>query len=362
MSTMPKARSFVFAAAILALAAYGPADIADAGTGNVLRDAQRGDRAPPTYQRKAQPAPPAASQTGLPIAPGLFIADYSGSCSAATELLFYDGASVGFIQQALPGNRMNSPRAASIDAHSIKRTGVAARGSKDFAADLAGFTRIWFTDDMISPAGFPVEARGIKLIRDGEFVMREGGMSARGMQYDDTTYRKCAFTQLSAPMQATVRQYRPSLANGAAAASSGAAVTAAPKPPAAAGRIPLAVGYYAYVEGNFSTCAKPVITPWYFDGTRFWEEWDLIDPQHKNTPEALKWEMVGTDRFRITYRNRDENGRWIPSNSVNEYVITGPQSFTFVGTVGAPLRFNEKHQLCSPAQLPPKARWYKKAN
>lgn len=355
MSAMPKARSFVFAAAILALAVYGPADIADAGTGNILRDAERGDRAPPAYQRKAQPAPAAASQTGLPIAPGLFMADYSGSCSAATELLFYDGASVGFIQQALPGNRMNSPRAASIDAHSIKRTGVAARGSKDFAADLAGFTRIWFNDDMISPAGFPIEARGIKLVRDGEFVMREGGMSARGMQYDDTTYRKCAFTQLSAPMQATVRQYRPSLANGAAA-------TVAPKPPAPAGRIPLAVGYYAYVEGSFSTCAKPVITPWYFDGTRFWEESDLTDPKHEYTSEALKWEMAGPDRFRITYRSRDERGRWEPRNSVKEYVITGPQSFTFVGTVGAPLGFNEKHQLCSPAQLPAKARWYKKAN
>ena len=362
MSAMPKTRSFAFAAAILALAAYGPADIAEAGPGKSAPNARHADSAPPAYQRKAPPTPAPASPTGLPIAPGLYMADYSRSCSAATELLFYDGASVGFIQQALPGNRMNSPRAASVEAHNIKRTGAAARGSKDFAADLAGFTRIWFTDDMVSPAGFPVEARGIKLVRDGEFVMREGGMSARGMQYDDTTYRKCAFTQLSAPMQATVRQYRPSLANGAAAALSGAAATGAPEPSAPAGRIPLAVGYYAYVEGSFSTCAKPVITPWYFDGTRFWEESDLTDPQHKYTPEALKWEMAGADRFRITYRNRDENGRWIPSNSVNEYVITGPQSFTFVGVVGTPLRSNEKHQLCSPSQLPAKARWYKKAN
>lgn len=356
MSAMPKTLSFVFAAAGFALAGYGPAGIAEARIGKSAPNAHRADSAPPAYQRKAPPAPPAAaSQTGLPIASGLYMADYSRSCSAATELLFYDGASIGFIQQALPGNRMNSPRNAAVDARTIRRTGTAARGSKEFEADLAGFTRIWFTNDMLSEAGFPVEARGIKPVREGEFVMREGGMSARGMVYDDTTYRKCAPTQLSAPMQATVRQYRPALANGAPAA-------AAPKPAAPAGRIPLAVGYYAYVEGTFSTCAKPVLTPWYFDGTRFWEESDLTDPKHEFTAEALKWEMAAADRFRITYRNRDERGRWDPRPSVNEYVITGPQSFKFVGTIGTPLTANEKYQLCQPSQLPAKARWYKRAN
>ena len=46
------------------------------------------------------------------------------------------------------------------------------------------------------------------------------------------------------------------------------------KPTSAANQsaIPLAVGYYAYVEGSFSTCAKPVLTPWYFDGVRFWRK------------------------------------------------------------------------------------------
>lgn len=126
-----------------------------------------------------------------------------------------------------------------------------------------------------------------------------------------------------------------------------------------AARIPLAVGYYAYVEGTFSTCAQPVGDPWYFDGTRFWERTDITDPKHEYTPQALKWEMVATDRFRIAYRSRDEDGRWDANRSVNEYVITSPQSFTFVGVVGGPLRSNEKHQLCAPSQLPAKARWYK---
>lgn len=123
--------------------------------------------------------------------------------------------------------------------------------------------------------------------------------------------------------------------------------------------IPLAIGYYAYVEGTFSTCAKPVITPWYFDGMRFWEESDVSDPNHEFTSQSLKWEMVAADRFRITSRSRDERGQWDRHHSLNEYVITGPQSFTFVGTIGAPLTFNERHQLCTPSQLPAKARWYK---
>ncbi len=149
-----------------------------------------------------------------------------------------------------------------------------------------------------------------------------------------------------------------------AAIPSSATIAAAPAKPTSAASspaIPLKVGYYAYVEGSFSTCAKPVMSPWYFDGTRFWEEWDIVDPKHENTMQALKWEMAGSDRFRITYRSRDENGRWDSQQSVNEYVLTGPQSFTFVGTVGSAMGFNEKHQLCSAAQLPAKSRWYKGA-
>lgn len=124
-------------------------------------------------------------------------------------------------------------------------------------------------------------------------------------------------------------------------------------------RIPLPTGYYAYVEGTFSTCTKPVIPPKYFDGTRFWEESDMTDPKHEHSSQAVKWEMVAPDRFRISLRNRDENGQWDRHLSLSEYVITGPQSFTFVGTIGAPLTFNERHQLCAPSELPTKAQWYK---
>ena len=136
-----------------------------------------------------------------------------------------------------------------------------------------------------------------------------------------------------------------------------------PQPPSQSAnnpvRIPLAAGYYAYVEGTFSTCSNPVLPPWYFDGDRFWEESDFTDPSHEFTPEALAWEMVAADRFQITYRSRNEDGQWDGFRSVNQYVITGPQSFTYVGTLGGPMNANERHQLCMPSQLPPKARWFK---
>ncbi len=310
----------------------------------------------------AAAAPAVASRTALPIEKGIYYADYSGSCAEATEVFFYDGTSYGYIIQSLPGNRMNSPRDAALDAHNISRTGASTRGSKDYEPELVGFTRIWSTDDFISEAGFPMDARGIKAGAAGGFIFREGSMSARRMEYSDTAYGKCAVSQLSPAMQATVRKYRPALANGAPP-SGNATTNAQPKPTAGAtsSTIPLQAGYYAYVEGTFSTCSKPVTTPMYFDGSRFWEESDVSDPKHEYSSQAVTWQMAGPGRFRIAYRTRDEDGRWEPSLAVNEYVLNGPQSFTFVGAVGGPLNSNEKYQLCSATQLPAKARWYKAA-
>lgn len=305
-------------------------------------------------------APAAASRTALPIEKGIYFADYSGSCAKATEVFFYDGAAYGYIIQALPGNRMNSPRDAALETHMISRTGASTRGSKDYEPNLVGFTRIWTTDDFISEAGFPMDARGIKAGAAGGFIFREGSMSARRMEYSDTTYGKCAVSQLSPAMQATVRKYRPALANGAPPPGN-INTNAQPKPTAgtSSSAIPLQAGYYAYVEGTFSTCSKPVTTPMYFDGSRFWEESDVSDPKHEYSSQAVTWQMAGPGRFRIAYRTRDEDGRWEPSLAVNEYVLTGSQSFTFVGAVGGPLNSSEKYQLCSAAQLPAKARWFK---
>lgn len=146
---------------------------------------------------------------------------------------------------------------------------------------------------------------------------------------------------------------------GCAVRPARAAAGARGKPAAAAipARIPLAVGYYVHVEGTFSTCAKPLGDPWYFDGKRFWEKSDFTDPRHEFSAEALRWEMVSGNRFRITYRSRDEDGNWERTPSVNEYVITGPDAFTYVGVVGQRMGSNEKHQRCP--NLPASMRFFR---
>lgn len=161
----------------------------------------------------------------------------------------------------------------------------------------------------------------------------------------DVLERYNAKRQLVDAEGCTVRPTRP---DAGARGQAGAAIPA---------RIPLAVGYYAYVEGTFSTCAKPVGDPWYFDGKRFWEKSDFTDPRHEYSSEALRWEMASGDRFRITYRSRDEEGHWERSSTINEYVINGPDAFTYVGVVGQRLGSNEKHQRCP--NLPANQRFFR---
>ncbi len=182
---------------------------------------------------------------------------------------------------------------------------------------------------------------------------RDDGLTLLVSGDDGAEWRELAYFSLAGSTKALR-----SLQAQCPASEPSVAAAAPPAGTANAQRIPLAVGYYAYVEGTFSTCANPVITPWYFDGTRFWEETDVTDPKHEYSSQAVSWEMAARDRFRISYRSRDEDGRWSPGVSTNEYVITGPQSFTFVGAVGSSMRASEKHQLCPVAQLPPKSRWY----
>ena len=191
-------------------------------------------------------------------------------------------------------------------------------------------------------------------------VSIDGGAEWQELAYFSLAGSTKALRSLQAECPASKRPV-PSVASPGTGLKPYDSFVGTPPSAAAATRIPLAVGYYAYVEGRFSTCASPVITPWYFDGTRFWEETDFTDPKHQYSSQAVAWELAGRDRFRISYRNRDEEGRWSPGVSINEYIITGPQSFTFVGVVGADMGYKERHQLCTTSQLPAKARWYKAA-
>ncbi|ALC13285.1 hypothetical protein LH20_15110 [Sphingopyxis sp. 113P3] len=291
----------------------------------------------------AQTAPAAASQTALPIAQGLYIADYSRSCSAATELFFYDGRSIGYIQQALPGNNMNSPRDASVEMHTIRRTGTAARGSKEYEADLTGFTRIWLTDDIVSNAGFPIEARGVKPTREGEFVMREGSMSARQMEYDDTTYRKCALPQLSSQMQATVRQFRPQLASGAAPQASASAQT-----PGTVTSLPIEKGYWA-IDMSCAQAIRQADPDGLPDDIPFEHLDEKID--YLGELAVKRYEALGGNRYRLHGRASYGNGEPIEVPSRTDIIVNSRTSFTATSndSMGSSIT---RYTHCPTSQIP----------
>lgn len=236
-----------------------------------------------------QAVPAAGAQTALPIAQGLYIADYMGSCAAADAAFFYDGGNYGYILQALPGDRMNSARPASAEIHRVQRVGTPARGSADYDANFTGFTRIWTADS----AGN--EVQGVKAAGAGGFTWRDGSASARQMEYDDTTYQQCAFTQLSPQMQAAVRQYRPLLAGGATSQAS--AGTQAP------GRVafpPIEKGYWTWS----GSCAQAIRG----------NELIYIDDKTWSGADILRINALGGNRYRIYTSFMDDAGPVVAPN------------------------------------------------
>lgn len=277
----------------------------------------------------AQAAPAAGAQTALPIAQGLYIADYMGSCAAADAAFFYDGGNYGYILQALPGDRMNSARPASAEIHHIQRVGTPTRGSADYDANFTGFTRIWTADSVGS------EVQGVKAAGAGRFTWREGSASARQMEYDDTTYQQCAFTQMSPQMQAAVRQYRLQLAGGAAPRASAGAQ--------APGRVafpPIEKGYWAEdiscaaVVRNFDDYAAGD-APLHF----------LSDKSGSLSAnfEVQRYEALGGNRYRLHGRWHNENGSEAGHQDIT---VASRTRFTSEGELGG------QYEHCPTSQIP----------
>jgi len=277
----------------------------------------------------AQTAPAAASQTALPIGQGLYIADYMGSCASADAAFFYDGGNYGYILQAKAGDRMNSARPASAEIYPIRRVGTPARGSRDYDANFVGFMRIWQAEEVGS------EVRGVKAAGAGRFTWREGSASARQMEYDDTTYQQCAFTQMSPQMQAAVRQYRPQLASGTAPQAS--AGTQAP------GRVafpPIERGYWA----EDISCAEVV---------RNYDDYAAGDaPLHYLADrsgslsanfEVQRYEALGGNRYRLHGRWHNENGSEAGHQDIT---VASRTRFTSEGELGG------QYEHCPTSQIP----------
>ena len=252
------------------------------------------------------------SRVKLPIAEGVWV-DTQTRCNAATEAHVHAGGKFGHLYFAEAG----AGRTPYDDV--IPLLGVVNR--KD------GFTGVItkFDDGVVQ----------VKAGANGQAIIRAASPS-EGEVWRETV-RLCAPDSLSTKMRAAVVPFFPNAA----------AQTKAAPAMAQASKLPLPVGYYAYVEGTFSTCAKPV-NIWYFDGTRLWDPEDFSDSKYEFHPRTVKMEMVGNNRFRITYRSLDEDSK--PWDSTHEYVITGPQSFAYK---------KENFRLCQDMQIPAKSRFYK---
>lgn len=291
---------------------------------NTATPAQGGAMNAVALTQAAQGAPAAAAQTALPIEQGLYISDYSGSCASADLAFFYDGSNYGYISQALSGDRMNSARPASAEINRIQRVGVPTRGSADHDANFSGFTRIWRAGAVGN------EVQGVKATGTGRFIWREGSLSARQMEYDDTAYQTCGFAQLSSQMQAAVRQYRPQLASGPAPQASIAMQAATGGAPA----LPVSKGYYA---ANVS-CAEATTDS--TDLLIYLDEKRLAS--FDGSQRIQRVEALGGNRYRVSTRSADGHV------FSDVYTVNGSGSFTIATSDGH--RSNYTH--CPTVQLP----------
>lgn len=271
----------------------------------------------------AQTAPAAASQMALPIAQGIYADVESGGCANAPYIFFYDGTNIGNVSQTM-----------GAEVHKIQRVG---RGGKDADADFTGFMRVWKADD----AGG--EVQGAKATGPGRFIWREGSPSAHRMEVFDTTYQKCAFAQLPAQMQATVRQHRPQLAS-AAAPQPGAGAPA----PGTVATLPIEKGYWA-IDMNCAQAIREADPNGISDDIPFTLLDEKID--YLGALAVKRQEALGGNRYRLHGQASYGNGDPIPVPSRTDIVINSRTSFTAMSkdSMGSS---TTRYTHCPTAQIP----------
>lgn len=219
--------------------------------------------------KAATRTPPAA--TTLPIDQGIYAQARHG-CARATEILFYDGTNIGDVQTNEEWAGNDGP---SSSVERIARVGPPRRTpDTDFAAASRGFTMAWsagqdggdFPSLAVKPAG---AGRFERLSMSGNMII----------SYDEDSYQKCSFAQLSPQMQAAIRAERPQLADGTAAASSAGASASIPAPVAPFNIRP---GHYVPVRAACGTTSDMIF---YYDGRR--AGWIDLSPFAANRMEPV---------------------------------------------------------------------------
>lgn len=281
--------------------------------------------------------------TALPIEQGIYADVLEEGCARASRVFFYDGSKYGLIRQA----DQTDGTPASMDAYQVQRVGSFTPDDIPYdhnIRDFQGFAKVWSTE-----IGHPdeygeidVEYVGIKVTGNGSFIKLTGGTAigiGRHLRGDET-YQKCAFSQLSSRMQATIRAQRPQLAGGTT--PSQPLASAPTKFP------PVPKGYYAVG----TTCARAASTQAASDGPSSLVRFD----EHALTwfdggPEIRAFESIGSNRFRVrakSYGNGDDS-----KGASADFVIRITSASSFVTEPGSALfDKQEAYPIAPPTRCP----------
>jgi hypothetical protein len=261
----------------------------------------------------AKPAPV------LPIAHGIYIDEMQQrTCGEASRVFVYDGGEIGEIVSGIS----NSANGAFSSFDKITRIGAKGLDS-EYAQYAGGYTIAWTGGQM---EGFPTLA--VKPGKAGDFTrLTTSGNTI--ISFDETPYKRCQFAQLSRALQSTIRAERASLASSVGTAALVSTAT---------GKIafpPLEKGYYAINMGCAQAVADGGDMIAYLDEKRF-GSWDGFT-------QIQGFESLGANRYRVTDRSQDENGKWTSGS----FVIVVKDRTSFVREEDG-----IRHTFCPANQIP----------
>lgn len=288
---------------------------------------------------------PEATGTSLPIEQGIYGDVEEGGCAGTSRIFFYDGSDYGLVRQTDPEGAAR----ASATVYRIERVGSFAPGDMvppDNLRNFEGFAKVW-SAELGSPDEYGnvvIEFVGMKATGTGRFVRRLGGHGTATGKFGrfDETYQKCSFSQLSPPMQATIRAARPQLAGGAKASR--------PSAPAQTGFPPIPKGYYAVG----TTCARAANAEAASDGPSSLARFDESAlTWFDGGPQIQGFEPLGNKRFRVrarSYGNGDDD-----KGTSADFVIRVTGASTFVTEPGSFLFDRQENFTHCPTNSVPKA-------
>lgn len=310
------ARGATLGLAIFALAACGSESTA---ASNAAQGSAATNASASTQSKAATQAAPAAA--ALPIEQGIY-AQANQGCARATETLFYDGTNIGEVKTNEEWEGNDDP---SSSVERIARIGPPrTTPDADFAAASRGFTLAWSAEQ--DGGDFPSLA--VKPAGAGRFVrLRMSGNTI--ISYDEDSYQKCTFAQLSPQMQAAIRAERPQLAGGATAAARATLTQGSAAFP------PIEKGYYAIGTSCAQAIADGGDLLAYLDERRF--------ASFDGGQRVEGFESLGGNRYRVRATSSNESGRSARADFV--IAVNGRSSFTNV-------EYGDRYTYCPIAQVP----------